>query len=244
MAFQEGDIGSVLTVRLTKVADSVISETQSAFIPGRLILDGAVIVHEVVHHLKSCKRSGIILKLDFEKAYDKVDWSFMKDVLRRKNFGEKWISWMERVIEEGRVAINLNGEKAEYFRSYKGLRQGDPLSPMLFNLVGEGLAEILRTAREKGLVEDDTILFLKNSEDELSNFKLLLFCFEEMSGMRINYNKSEVYTLGVSVQEGQAIADKLNCKLGKFPMKYLGVPISDRRSTMEQMIGVVEKVEK
>jgi uncharacterized membrane protein YjdF len=77
----------------------------------------------------------VILKLDFEKAYDKVHWGFMFEVLRRKNFAPKWLEWMKQIIEGGRVGIKINGEPGDFFNTQKGLKQGDPLSPLLFNLV-------------------------------------------------------------------------------------------------------------
>lgn len=79
--------------------------------------------------LKSEKEEGIILKLDFEKAYDRVSWDFLEEVLTRKGFSELWIKWMMQAVKGGRVAVEINGERGEFFRSYKGLRQGDPLSP-------------------------------------------------------------------------------------------------------------------
>jgi hypothetical protein len=74
----------VLTMRLTPFTDKVISENQTAFIPGRYILEGVIILHETLHELRVKKMQGVILKLDFEKAYDKVRWSFMIEVLRKK----------------------------------------------------------------------------------------------------------------------------------------------------------------
>jgi hypothetical protein len=74
----------VFTLRLTPFADKVISENQTAFIPGRYILEGVIILHETLHELRVKKMQGVILKLDFEKAYDKVRWSFMIEVLRKK----------------------------------------------------------------------------------------------------------------------------------------------------------------
>jgi hypothetical protein len=117
-------IKKILTIRLTRVAGRVIGESQIAFLPGRNILDGVLILYEVLHKLRVKKKDGIIVKLNFEKAYDKVRWSFLKEVLTRKNFSEKWIEWMTRAVEGGRVAMNLNGDRGEFFRSYKGLRQG------------------------------------------------------------------------------------------------------------------------
>lgn len=84
-------ITKILTLRLNKVADKVIIPNQSAFVPGRYILDGVAIIHEVLHELARKKQNGIILKLDFEKAYDKVSWRFLEEVLKMKCFGEKWV---------------------------------------------------------------------------------------------------------------------------------------------------------
>jgi hypothetical protein len=79
-------ITKVLTKRLTTVVDSVVSKTQTTFIPGRNILEGVVILHETMHELNRRKKIGVILKLDFEKAYDKVSWPFLLEVLERKIF--------------------------------------------------------------------------------------------------------------------------------------------------------------
>jgi hypothetical protein len=72
---------------------------QTAFILGRYILDGVLIIHEVLHELCSKKKKGIVLKLDFEKAYDKVNWKFLQDVLRKKKFDPQWISWIMRDVQ-------------------------------------------------------------------------------------------------------------------------------------------------
>lgn len=251
----------ILTIRLTKVAEKVISPSQTAFIPGRYILDGAVILHEVLHELKSSHQSGIILKLDFEKAYDKVRWSFLFDVLQRKGFDDKWIGWIKQATTNGRVAINFNGSSEEFFKTHKGLRQGDPLSLLLFNLVADALAIMLDLAKEAGHLEglvphlfpgglthlqyaDDTILFMANSQESVLTTKFLLYCYEEMSGMKINYQKSEVIVVGADEGEAQRVADIFNCKLGKLPIGYLGVPISDGRLSAAELGIPSEKIEK
>ena len=146
-------ITKVLTLRLTEVAGRVICKNQTAFIPDRSILDGVVILQEVLHELKRTKQEGIILKLDFEKAYDRVSWNFLEEVLIRKGFFQTWVDWMMKAINGGRVAINVNGERGEFFRSHKGLRQGDPLSPLLFNLIGDAFLAMLNSACRKGELE-------------------------------------------------------------------------------------------
>jgi hypothetical protein len=95
-------ITKVLTIRLTSVINKVINEAQTAFIPGRFILDGVLVVHEILHDMRMKKKKGIILKLDFEKAYDKVNWKFLQDVLRRKNFNKQWIEWTMKVVQGGK----------------------------------------------------------------------------------------------------------------------------------------------
>jgi hypothetical protein len=235
----------VLTMRLTPYADKLISKTQTTFIPGRYILEGVVILHEILHELRSRKSQGIILKLDFEKAYDKVHWGFMFEVLKKKNFPQKWLEWMKQIIEGGRVGININGEPGNFFNTYKGLRQGDPLSPLLFNLVSDALATMLENAKRAGeikglvphLVEggvthlqyaDDTIIFLDLDEQSIIYTKFLLYCFEEMSGLKINYDKSEIFVLGSDQEEELKIAEMFNCKVGKLPLKYLGIMVNSK----------------
>jgi hypothetical protein len=81
----------MLTDRISPLADKVISPNQTAFIQGRNILEGVVILHEVVHELKRSGKSGVLFKIDFEKAYDKVRWSFVEEVMREKGFPSSWI---------------------------------------------------------------------------------------------------------------------------------------------------------
>jgi hypothetical protein len=88
----------ILASRLMKVVDDIISENQATFIKDRNILEGLLILHEVIHELSSKKQSGIILKLDFEKAYDKVHWEFMEEVLILKDFLGKWIEWIKHAL--------------------------------------------------------------------------------------------------------------------------------------------------
>lgn len=88
---------------------------QSAFIKGRYILESVVVAHEVVHCLHKSGAKGVILKLDYEKAYDRVSWEFLFEVLQSRGFSEKWISWIKQLVVGGSVGIMVNGEDSPYF---------------------------------------------------------------------------------------------------------------------------------
>ena len=182
----------------------------------------------------------------FRSAYDKIQWNFLKDVPRKKGFDEKWIDWISLAVETGKVCININGEQGEYFRTFKGLRQGDPLSPLLFDAIADALGTMIGAAKEAGhlrglvphLIEggithlqyaDDTVLFLELDDSSIATAKFLLYCFEAMSGLKINYQKSEVLVLGVDQEEQERVANLLNCEVGSFPMQYLGIPVSNKK---------------
>ena len=105
-----------------------------------------------MHELKHSKRQGVILKIDFEKAYEKVKWNFVHEVLERKELPDLWIKWVMQSVQGGQVCINVNGHRSSYFKTYQGLRQGDPLSPLLFNLVADVLGELVDKTVDKGLI--------------------------------------------------------------------------------------------
>lgn len=120
--------------------------------------------------------NGVVLRLDFEKAYHKVNWSFLQQTLRMKGFSQTWCNWVNHFVSKGCVGIKVNNDVGHYFQTKKGLRQGDPLSPLLFNLVADMLTILISRVKEDGqlnglvphLVDgglsilryaDDTILF-------------------------------------------------------------------------------------
>jgi hypothetical protein len=141
------------------------------------------------------------------------------------------------------------------------VREGDSISPLLFDFIVDALAMILSKASEAGHIQrviphlipggvthlqyaDDTMILLENTEQGLVNLKFLLICFELLSGMKINYHKSEVIVLGVDQQEQARVANLLNCQQGYFPFTYLGFPISDIKLTIADLEPVVATVGK
>ncbi|MCI06467.1 RNA-directed DNA polymerase (Reverse transcriptase), partial [Trifolium medium] len=118
--------------------DSIISKNQSAFIKGRNLADGVVVVNEVVDLAKRTNKECVIFKVDFEKAYDSVSWSSLDYMLKRIGFGEKWRAWMKACVCCGKLSVLVNGSPTKEVNISRGLKQGDPLAPFLFLLVSEG----------------------------------------------------------------------------------------------------------
>jgi hypothetical protein len=199
------------------------------------------------------KQQGYVLKLNYEKAYDKVNWNFLLDVLDKRGFGGKWIGWIRKILIRGSVGLIINNTEGEFFQTGKGLREGDPLSPVLFNLVVDILSRMLQKASNDQLIRglggnliegcvislqyaDDTILFVDDNLESAKTLKWILSYFELMSGMRINYHKSELVAINPSDMEAvREFADIFGCPVGDFPIKYLGIPLHYQKLRREDL---------
>ena len=128
-------ISKVLANRLHRVAHGLISDSQNAFVKGRQILDSVLIASECINSRLKSRVSGVLCKLDVEKAYDHVSWDFLIYMLQRCGFLEKWRKWIRYCILIVKFSILINGSPIDFFGSSRGLWQGDPLSPLLFDIV-------------------------------------------------------------------------------------------------------------
>lgn len=145
-------ITKVITNRLKVVLPQVISENQSAFLPGRLISDNVMISFEVLHYLKrktQGKKGYMALKLDLSKAYDRIEWMFLRAMMEKMGFCDKWVRVVMSCVQSPRFAIRVTGETFDDIVPSRGIRQGDPLSPYLFLLCAEGLSAIIRKYERK-----------------------------------------------------------------------------------------------
>ncbi|KAL0006567.1 hypothetical protein SO802_008069 [Lithocarpus litseifolius] len=238
-------ISKVLANRLKQVLPNIISFTQSAFVPGRLITDNVLLAYETLHTMhcrKKGKRGCMTLKLDVSKAYDRVEWPFLQGVMQRLGFPETWIERVMSCVTTTSFSILVNGKPYGNVVPSRGIRQGDPLSPYLFLLCIEGFTSLLAKAEIDGtlygvsicrdapkitnlLFADDSLIFCRNSPAEIQTIREILQVYANASGQCINLEKSSVFfssnTTGRQKQEALEI---LGVKeVSRFD-SYLGLP--------------------
>jgi hypothetical protein len=215
-------------------------------------------LHEILHETKRRKEVGIFLKLDFEKAYNKVNWKLLFECMEKRGFHSTWCYQIKQVVSGGTVSVKVNNRIGSYIKSYKGVRQGDPPSLILFNFVANCLTRMVHKAQDNKLITgsishiisngvailqyvDDTILFLKHDLEGATHMKFLLYLFEMLAGLKINFNKSEILMINDEDSWGNTYAETFNCQVGLFPIKYLGVSVSPSKLKVSDWLPLVEK---
>ena len=202
-------IAKILVNRLRPLLPKLISPCQSAFVPGRWIAENEVVVQELLHSFKKRKVKGgfLAIKLDLQKAYDRVNWKFLQAVLLNFGFNECFVSWIKECISSVSSAILVNGSKTASFTPSRGLRQGDSLSPYLFILTQEVLSRLIEKEHREGKISgvkmnigglaithvmyaDDIMLFTKAKRCETTTLNECLELYCTWSGQRINRGKS------------------------------------------------------
>jgi len=250
-------IAKVLANRFKSVLEKVISKSQSAFIKRRQILDPILIANECLDNRIRSGEPGVMCKMDLEKAYDHVNCDFLLYLLRRCGFGDKLRSWIAHCISSVQFSVLVNGSPYGFFSSSRGLRQGDPLSPLLFVFVMEALSRMISDAVSGGLLEgfkvgntaflhllfaDDTLIFCSAHSSQLRHLRGVFLLFEAASGLEVNLAKSNLIPVG-NVDQVSRLADILGCGIASLPAKYLGLPLGASYKSTLIWDGVIEKIE-
>ena len=192
-----------LQMRLQPLLRDVISPEQTVFLPLRFSLDNIVLTQETLHWAKKSNQPSIFLKLDFSKAYDKVSWRFLFRAMKALNICEEFIDWVKLFFTNASAAVNLNGNPGGNFKIERGMRQGCPLAPYLFLIVGEILTHMIKRAVEEGRLKgvflpggkkqqyisqyaDDSSFMVRGTKEDVDELVSILETFSQASGMEIN----------------------------------------------------------
>lgn len=144
-------ITKILALHIKKVIANVIDEVQSAFVEGRNILEGPLIVNKIFSWAKSNGRKILLLKVDFNKAFDSVNWGYIDSIMAHMNFWCKWRSLIQGCLVSDRASIIINGSPTAEVSMTKVVRQEDPLYPFLFIIAMEGINIAMKSATSKGI---------------------------------------------------------------------------------------------
>lgn len=146
-------IAKLLVNRMKTVMGKLVSKSQTTFIPGRQMQDEIVVLNEIVDFSRRKRKKCMLLKVDFEKAYDNVNWAFLLYILNIFGFRGRWINWMKSCVSLEMLSILINGSPTSDFKMDRGLLQGDLLSLILFTLVVEELAMLVSRAVKLGILK-------------------------------------------------------------------------------------------
>ncbi|GJT40520.1 RNA-directed DNA polymerase, eukaryota, reverse transcriptase zinc-binding domain protein [Tanacetum coccineum] len=218
-------IAKILANRLMVILGNLVNEVQLDFVVDRQILDGPFILNGIFQWCKSKKKQSLVFKVDFEKAYDSVRWDYLDDIMRKFGFGDKCRVWIQIFLCSSRGSVIVNGSPTEEFQFYKGLKQGDPLSPFLFILVLESLHVSFQRVW---------------NESNINTIVHVLDCFHRASGLRINMSKSKLLGISVDSNKVDQAARKIGCVTLKTPFTYLGSKVGGLMSQIQSWNETME----
>ncbi|XP_059436284.1 uncharacterized protein LOC132169234 [Corylus avellana] len=255
-------LSKVLANRLKTILPHIISGTQSAFIPGRLISDNILAAYETLHtmHSHMWGRVGYMaLKLDMSKAYDRVEWGFLEEVMTKMRFASRWVGLIMACITSVKYSIIINGQPVGHISPSRGIRQGDPLSPYLFLLCAEVLSCQFQRAAVLGQLRgvptslggprlnhlffaDDSLIFCKASPIEWQCLSDLLDAYEKASGQRLNKDKITVFfSRNTSREARECILNLTGIPVSHRYDKYLGLPALVGKSRVGEFRNIIDR---
>ncbi|KAJ3691252.1 hypothetical protein LUZ61_020416 [Rhynchospora tenuis] len=223
-----------------------------------MISENFIVAREMISLLSSSSNPSVMIKIDFTKAFDTVDWSFLNTILAQRGFPTNYINWINLLLTTSVSSVLINGYRSRPFKHKRGVRQGDPISPFLFLLAADVLARMLEgaaTALSSALsprfpspffllqYADDTLIFASADNKTLSTLKLVLHLFAKASGLHVNANKSTFVPFNLSPLQTDMVNSALGFKLSDLPVDYLGLPLTKYKPDRASFQPILDKIE-
>jgi hypothetical protein len=232
-------ITKLMANRMQKEIISLVHQNQYGFIKGRNIQDCLGWTFEYLHICHLSKRPIIILKIDFEKAFDKVDYNAVISMLRARGFGQKWIKLVSNILHSASTSVLLNGVPGKKIICKRGVRQGDPLSPILFVNTADLLQSAINDAWQNGIINlpladdfgqkfpivqyaDDTLMIMPADNNQLIHLKNILQIFSASTGLHVNYHKTTLVPINIDNARATELANIFGCKVESCPLHTWG----------------------
>ncbi|XP_074305519.1 uncharacterized protein LOC141640735 [Silene latifolia] len=252
-------IAKLLCARLSDVLPDIISPNQGGFIKGRNIVENVLICQDLVRLYKRKSASPrCLIKIDLRKAYDTIEWSFLHSMLVALNFPTGFIDKIMTCVTTTAYSLSLSGNSFGFFKGKRGLRQGDPLSPLLFTICMEYLSRILHVISNQDdfrfhplcrplklnhlLFADDLLLFSKGTASSIMWMLRAFSTFSKASGLCFNREKSDIYFNGVPSHVMTNIIQVSGFRQGELPFRYLGVPISSHKLSKNDGMKLTDRI--
>ena len=251
-------ISRLLAGRLKSILELVISHSQTAFMPGRLLTENVLLATEIFHgyNKRNVERSAM-LKVDLRKAFDSVRWDFVLATLRGLSIPDIFIGWIRQCICSPSFSLIVNGQSCGYFKGTQGLRQGDPLSPYLFVLTMEVFSGLLASRYDSGYIcyhpkthdlqishlmfADDVMIFFDGGGSSLYGINETLEDFAGWSGLSMNRDKTQLFHAGLSQNETTEL-QSYGFSTGTLPIRYLGLPLMSRKLKISEYSPLLDKI--
>jgi hypothetical protein len=247
----------ILVDRLAQALKAIVSPIQNAFLGGRFMSDNIHLVQELLRQYGRRRSSPrCLLKVDFKKAFDFVQWDFLGNLLCKLGFLDKFVLLVMQCVSTSSFFVAVNGDTHGFFPGHSGVRQGDPLSPYLLLCSMEYFSRMLKLASQQegfcfhlkcqvqGITHlafaDDVLLLSRGDSSSVHCILQQLTLFGQISGLEINPQKSSIYFGGVGNVHKQSILTDSSFKEGSFPFTYLGVPLSPHRLLASQFSPLLQ----
>uniref|UniRef100_A0A803TSI0 Reverse transcriptase domain-containing protein n=1 Tax=Anolis carolinensis TaxID=28377 RepID=A0A803TSI0_ANOCA len=237
----------ILANRLTEFLQMWIGEDQAGFLPNRGTKENVrIIVDAIEYYDQNCQIEVGFLSLDAEKAFDKLNWDFVKLLLKELDFGTQFINGIQAIYDQQKAKLRINGQITEEFEIKKGTRQGCPLSPLIFIFALEILLRSIRKDKNlKGIkldkqeikiraFADDIICIVENPKSKIKDWLYKIEEFGKLAGVRINKDKTVILTKNISLEDQVTLKKISGLEIVK-KIKYLGIWVGKKNNQLLEL---------